>query len=172
MKSTFPITLSPAIRTYLLIGLSFLSFAVPFAFSGSQLITGTIVNCFLFLSAFLFPRKYFLPLIVLPSLATITRGIVFGPATPFLFYFLPFIWLANYSLIYVFTKMVKSKITYSHLLLPSLVKWLILFISANIYFKFSLVPRLFLQTMGIYQFITACLGGLAALFIYKKVFRG
>lgn len=172
MKNSFPISLNPAIRTYLLIGLSFLSFAVPFALSGSQLLTGTFVNCILFLSAILLSGKHYLPIIIFPSLATLARGIIFGPATPFLFYFLPFIWLANYSLVYFSSRTISSKLTYLHVLLPSLVKWLILFLSANVYFKFSLVPRFFLQTMGIYQFVTACLGGIVAILIYKKVFRG
>jgi hypothetical protein len=49
----------------------------------------------------------------------------------------------------------------------SAAKFLFLFLIANFYFKVSIVPALFLQTMGFNQLATALAGGLISFIIFK-----
>ena len=165
--NNLPIAL-PGIQRKIVILLSFLCFVVPFLLPGNQVLTGTLVNASLFLSAALLPTKFFFPLIVLPSLASLSRGVIFGPLTPFLYFFIPFIWLGNLSLIFVFRKTNVRLGSVLGIFLASMVKALFLFAFAHLYFTYKIVPQVFLTTMGINQFYTALLGGLVAIFILKK----
>lgn len=167
---SLPLTSSIAILTF--IGLSLLSLIFPFSLGHPQWLVGAIVNACLFLSAIFLPKKYFAPLIILPSLGVLGRGIIFGPFTYFLVYFLPFIWFGNLILILFFKKLYRtfdSKLSHSRFFLAvfcaSAVKFLFLMAVANLYFGLNLVPKLFLQVMGINQLFTALAGGAIAWFI-------
>lgn len=162
-----PIPLSAPRLLLVFIGLSVLSFSIPFALGHPQWLVGTIVNVSLFLSAVFLPKKFILPLVVLPSLAIFSRGVIFGPLTMFLVYFLPFIWLANLVLIFSFKKSFTKLPFLFSLVLAAIVKFFFLFAVANIYFKFSLVPSIFIQSMGLAQLMTALAGGLMAWIIFK-----
>lgn len=142
--------------------LSSLCLVIPFFLSQNQLLTGTIVNACLFFSSKFKTKKYQLPLIFLPSLATLSRGLIFGSLTSFLIVFLPFIWLGNYLLILTYEK--KGNIFFS-----AFSKYLLLYLTARLFFSFGLVPRLFLSSMGLYQLITALLGGLIFWLLQKKI---
>ena len=162
-----PLSLAAPRPALLLIGLSLLSFFIPFFLAGPQSVVGTIVNASLFLAVIFLPKKLILPLIVLPSLGVLGRGVIFGPLTMFLVYFLPFIWLGNLALILVFKKLY---LRFHFLLAASLAasaKFLFLFIIAHVYFELSLAPQIFLQMMGLNQFLTALAGGLMAWFIFN-----
>jgi hypothetical protein len=151
-----------------------LSFFVPFLLGHSQLLVGTIVNACLFISAVSMPKKFLIPLIVFPSLGVLARGVVFGPFTPFLIYFLPFIWLSNLVLISVFKKLYSFNYPVS-VFVSAVAKYLFLLIAANIYFRFKFVPAIFLQTMGLNQLLTALIGGiifLIILFFYGRYIAG
>ncbi|MCX6720256.1 MAG: hypothetical protein NTW11_00360 [Candidatus Staskawiczbacteria bacterium] len=160
-----PVTLSELTKFLAFLALSILSFFVPFAFGQPQWLVGTIVNACLFLSAIYLPKKYYIPLIILPSLGVLARGAVFGPFTFFIIYFLPFIWLANLLLVLVFKKAISLGIF--SVAISAFAKFLFLIAIANIYFSFNLAPKLFLQTMGLNQLITALAGGLIAFIIFK-----
>jgi len=67
----------------LFLGLAVLSFLIPFSLGHSQFLTGTLVNTFLFLAALFLPKRLLWPLIFLPSLAVLSRGLIFGPLTVF-----------------------------------------------------------------------------------------
>lgn len=187
-KSTtlsLPLQIPELSKVLVFASVSILSFFVPFAFGHPQWLVGTIVNACLFLGTMFLPQKYFLPLAVLPSLGVLARGIIFGPFTYFLVYFLPFIWLGNLILILAFRNVyefqlkrdpISSKVknVFSKLLeigsligLPAFAKFLFLFLIANIYFKFSIVPKLFLTAMGLNQLATALAGGVGAFVIFK-----
>ncbi len=142
-------------------------------------------------------KIFFASVIILPSIGVLARGLVFGSFTWFLIYFLPFIWLGNLILILIFKSLViarspqatwQSITEYVHklwiatpccskarndtgyifsVLIAAAAKFLFLFLTANIYFKFSIVPALFLQTMGFNQLATALAGGLVAFVIWK-----
>ena len=136
-----------------------LAVALPFVTS-NQIITGTLVNFLLFVT----PKKYVWPVIVFPSLAVLARGIIFGPLTPFVYYFIPFIWVGNYVLVKVFNKT-------NSVLISAIVKAGILYIGANVFVIFKIAPKVFLTSMGIMQLITAVLGGIGALIVIKKYGR-
>jgi len=165
-----PITLTELTKFLAFSALSILSFFVPFAFSHPQWLVGIIVNACLFLSAIYLPKKYYIPLIILPSLGLLARGVVFGPLTFFLIYFLPFIWLANLLLVLVFKKVISLGIF--SVAISAFAKFLFLFAVSTIYFNFHLVPKLFLQTMGIFQLFTALAGGAIAFIIFKSIRHG
>lgn len=141
-----------------------LGFAIPFLFSHPQLLTGTIVNSLLFVSSEKMKRRDLYPILVLPSLGAVSHGVLFGPQTIFLVYFLPFIWLGNYvqAVLFSFTKGQSYPV---RVLLAAIAKYLLLYLSANTYFRLHLVPKLFVTSMGLSQLITACLGGLLAFFL-------
>jgi len=163
------ISINTFLKTYSFPLLSSFAFLVPFALNHSQILTGTLVNTTLFLSAYFFPKKYQLPLLVLPGLGVLTRGALFGPFTLFLVYFLPFIWFGNYLLINVFQKANKSFGVLPAIFLSAFAKQALLLLSARFYFSAKIVPAVFLTSMGSIQLITAILGGLIALIIINKV---
>ncbi len=162
-----PISLPAPIPISVFIGLSFLSFSIPFSLSHPQWLVGTIVNACLFLTAIFLPRKFILPLIIFPSLGVLSRGIIFGPLTMFLVYFLPFIWLANLVIILVFKKLFSHLNYLLSVFFAVTAKSLFLFTIANIYFKLSLAPKIFLQLMGLNQFFTALAGGTISWIIFN-----
>lgn len=149
-----------------------LSFSVPLFFGHPQLVVGTVVNAILFTSTVKLSKKELLPIILLPSIGALSRGILFGPFTPFLLYFMPFIWIGNYLLISVFVKLQKVFPSLFRVFVSAAIKALFLFLAANVYFRLNLVPQMFLKAMGIVQFITAMLGGFLAFVIISLSFRG
>ncbi len=144
-----------------------LSFLIPFLISGPQLLTGTLVNCLLILGTKFVDKKN-LPIIsIIPSIAAILNGLVFGKFTVFLVYFLPFIWIGNFVLIKSIVYL-KEKIPLSISIVFSVIfKTIILFFTALVYFKFKLVPEIFLTAMGVFQLVTGLFGGLVFLGINK-----
>jgi len=166
MVLNLPVSLGNSARMAAFAVLSVSSFVVPFYLGYPQWLVGTLVNAFLFLSVVFLPKNLFFPLIVLPSLGVLARGVIFGSLTPFLIYFLPFIWLGNLILILSFRKMYNFNYIFS-LIASATAKFLFLTLIANIYFRFSIVPQMFLQTMGILQFLTALAGGIISLIVFK-----
>ena len=133
-----------------------ISVAVPFVTS-NQIITGTIVNFLLFVT----PKKYVWPVIIFPSLAVMARGIIFGPLTPFLFYFLPFIWLGNWMLVKLASQ--------GHPLQGIFGKVGILYIGANVFVIYKIAPKMFLTSMGIMQLVTAIIGGMLWIILARSL---
>ena len=166
LSSSLPIGLSSKLEALTFTAVSLLSFVVPFSLGHPQWLVGTIVNACLFLSAIFLPKKFLPPLIILPSLGVLVRGLVFGPLTVFLIYFLPFIWLSNLVLILVFKRFYNLKY-FPSVFFAATIKFLLLLTAANIYFGLHLVPKLFLQTMGIGQFLTALAGGMVSWSLFK-----
>ena len=140
-----------------------LAFCVPLLFNGSQIITGSIINTLLFISATKLSKKTLPFIAVIPSLGAVSNGILFGPFTIYLVYFLPFIWVGNYLLMYV-TKT-------SNFLVAALAKSLFLFLIAYIFVSLHIVPKIFLTAMGILQLVTALVGGIAAIGISKYLLK-
>jgi len=167
-----PVSISLVNTRLIFLSLALLSFVVPFSLGHPQLLVGTIVNAALFSSVVLLQGKLFLPIIILPSLGVLSRGLIFGPFTQFLLYFIPFIWLGNLGLILVFKKLFPSLGYFLSVVFASLVKLLVIFSFANLFFRFNLVPRLFLTAMGLNQLITACLGGFLSFLFLKKICHG
>ena len=144
------------------ISLSVLAFAIPFFISGPQWLTGTLVNSFLIIFVARSSNKNILPIITLPSIGALLHGVIFGPLTPFLFYFLPFIWMGNYLFVKVFEKLTHRINFFSGVFIGAVTKSLFLYFAAIIFFRLNIVPALFLKTMGLIQFYTALAGGILA----------
>jgi hypothetical protein len=138
-----------------------MGFSIPLLISQPQLITGTIVNSLFFIASEKLDKKALYPALILPSLGAISHNVLFGPQTIFLFYFLPFIWIGNYLQVNVFS-FTKKQNYLIRVFSSALVKYLLLFIAANVYYRAHIVPQIFITSMGTIQFATACLGGLLA----------
>ncbi len=170
---SLPLRISELTQVLVFGVISILSFFVPFSLGHPQWLVGTAVNACLFLAAMFLPERYFVPMAILPSLGVLSRGLIFGPFTMFLVYFLPFIWLGNLILILLF-KLIYSKVLKNFGIAAvggAAGKFVLLFLMANIYFKFSIVPAVFLQAMEFNQIATALAGGLLAfivLYAYRK----
>jgi hypothetical protein len=159
-------------KQFELIIFSVLGFFVPFFLGHPQLVVGAVVNAFLISAALKLGKYAVLPIVITPTLGVLSRGIIFGPYTPFLLYMIPFIWIGNYLLVYCFKKLnVQKKLNYWLTLgVGAGIKAGFLFAVASILFYFGIVPALFLTTMGSFQLITALMGGAVA-FGYEKASR-
>jgi hypothetical protein len=165
---SLPVELNTLKQVLLSAAISVASFFTPFLLGHPQWLVGTIVNAGLFISAIFLPKKYFLPAAVFPSLGVLARGLVFGPFTWFLVYLLPFIWLGNFILLSTFYFLIRAnKKILLGVVLASISKFLFLFFVANLYFKFHIVPAVFLQAMGLNQLATALAGGLISFLVWK-----
>lgn len=146
-----------------------ISFIVPFLFSQSQLPTGVFVNALLYLAVLFLPASTRLPIIIFPSLASLTRGLLFGSFTTFLLVFIPVIWLGNWLLTVVFDAL---RVKFGFIpagLIAAIAKVGVLFITATLFVRFRIVPALFLTTMGNVQLVTALVGLCVAFVVYRFV---
>lgn len=143
---------------------SMLSFFVPFLLS-NQILVGIAVNTSLIGGAMYMKGRNLLPVIILPSLGLLARGIIFGPITLYLLYMLPFIWIGNAVLI-LSLKLFHLKMKKSYLsaaLAGSVLKTALLFSSAFILYSLGIIPAGLLAAMGIMQLITAVSASVAFL---------
>jgi hypothetical protein len=148
--------------------LSLAGFLVPLFLGHPQILVGVIVNAALIIAALHLKGYRSLPIILMPSLGVLCRGIIFGPYTPHLLYMIPFIWFGNFLLVFSFKNF---KFNYwLNLAIGTVLKAGFLFTIALIFYKLGLLPVIFLTAMGILQVITAVLGGILA-FGYEKISR-
>lgn len=150
---------------------SVVSFFIPLLIGHPQIVVGITVNIALIMAAMNLKHYKILPVIILPSLGVLSRGLLFGPFTVFLLYMIPFIWIGNYLLVYFIKSLyVDKKKNYLFSLgVASGVKALFLFVTAFILFSLGLVPVVFLTAMGVMQFVTAFGAGFIAIGINKAV---
>ena len=148
--------------------LPILAFSIPFLLSGPQLITGTIVNTFLFIaSAKQINQRHLYLIALLPSLGAVSHGILFGQFTSYLLFFIPSIWLGNMVLILSFNKLKTALAFPFSIILPSIFKTTVLYLSALVFTGIHLVPTIFISSMGAVQIFTSMMGGTAAYVFYK-----
>ncbi len=150
---------------------SAIAFAVPFALGHPQLLVGTIVNASSVLAALNLKNQKLLPVILLPSFAVLTRGLIFGPFTMFLVYTIPFIWIGNSILVFSikYFYLARKWNKYLSMALGITAKVLILYLSAMIMIKFGVLPKVFATSLGIFQLYTALAGCALALIIQKII---
>ncbi len=144
-----------------------LAYVLPICLAHPQWLTGTLVNCWLFLAAEKLDRRELWPVLVLPSLGALSRGWLFGSQTVFLFYFLPFIWVGNYVLVAVFRGLA-GRSWFTRVGWAALVKFGLLALAALIYWRLGTVPSIFKQSMGLMQLVTALAGGAAAWLVNRS----
>ena len=148
---------------------SLLGFLAPFFLSFSQLFLGTVVNISLISSSLYLKGKKILPIIILPSLGVLSRGIIFGPLTIFLMYMIPFIWIGNSILVFS-VKLFHIKLNRSYVLssvFGSFLKAGFLFIITYVLFILGIVPSAFLFLMGAMQLFTAVTASLVLVPVKK-----
>jgi hypothetical protein len=142
---------------------------IPMFLSHPQFLVGTIVNCALVLAALNLKFYKTLPIIILPSIGVLISGLLFGSLTKFLIYFIPFLWAANFILVFSVKKISLYKINkFAIVPFAAFFKAIFLFSVAFVMFQVGLVPQLFLGAMGITQFYTALSGGIIAVLIHKS----
>lgn len=143
---------------------SVICFFAPFFIGHPQIVVGVIVNAALVMAGLNLKNYKTLPVIIMPSLGVLSRGLIFGPFTIFLVYMIPFIWIGNAILVYSFKFSKLNK--WANLVLGSAVKTAFLFTAALLLVNLGVLPGLFLTTMGIFQLYTALIGGIAAITIH------
>jgi len=139
-------------------------FFVPLLMGHPQVVVGVLVNTMLVVSALNLKGYKLLPIIIVPSLGVLSRGLIFGPFTIFLIYMIPFIWIGNAILVYAF-KWLNLYLNWNYFItlgVGALVKSVFLFLSAFVLYRMGLVPVMFLTAMGVIQLITALIGGTVA----------
>lgn len=156
---------------------SLISVAFPFLFPNLQILLGSVVNSTLVLSAFYLKGKKILPMIILPSISTLSRGLIFGPSTIYLVYLLPFIWLGNallVGLMKLFYIKLKANYVFSSVF-SIFAKVSVIFIFTYILFTLHVVPQALLLAMGLMQVVTAAIGCASAYFVdagRKRLVKG
>ena len=163
------VILAKSMPISLYLTLTGLAFLIPMIFSYPQWLIGTMVNALLFIAAIKLDFKKQLSIIILPSIGAFAHGVLFGPLTVFLLYFLPFIWLGNALLVkFVGLKLVSHWPFLYRALIASILKFTILFLVAYVYINLGLVPVVFLSSMGLIQLLTAVMGAIMAFFVLEK----
>ncbi len=141
-----------------------LSFSIPFLIQGPQLLVGSLINFLLILSISEYKFKEIIPALILPSLSVYLHGLLFGGATNFLLYLIPFIAISNalYVLVYKYIKT-----NYLNIYYAAFLKAVFLFTCTYILFRIVGLPQALLSAMGIMQFMTGIIGGIVASTLVK-----
>ena len=143
-----------------------LLFLIPI-FLSHQLLAGIIVNALLIRTALDHSLKKVAVLCLIPSLAVLFSGFIFGNLTSYLIYILPFIWISNFIIAYVSKKLFieQKKNYFFSTSMATIAKTVFLFLCITGLFLFGLVPALFLSAFGIMQLVTAESGALIVGFL-------
>lgn len=147
--------------------LSLLSFSIPLLIGHPQILVGTVVNALIVRSALSMKSWKNLPAIVLPSLGALARGVLFGPITVYLLYVVPFIWLGNFVIAILTKWLVRKYSSFFAVFFAAVCKSVAIFIPTYLFVSASILPKLFLTSMGYVQLITAVVGGTIALILTK-----
>lgn len=147
------------------------SFLIPFFISGPQLLVGIVVNMVLYLFVRFFGLTRTIPLLVLPSIGAMLNGVVFGVFSPYLMYFIPFIWLGNFVMVYLYDRYRKKKGAPFAVCISALNKAFLLLFVAIIFVHNTIVPPLFIQAMSMVQFATAVIGGMLAISVERIILK-
>ena len=147
-----------------LIFYSFAVFLIPLLIPSPQMLTGTIVNAFLIMAALHFRGWKAVPIVVLPSIAALFSGLLFGPFTVFILFMMPFIWIGNFVLVYLFKYLNLARNMNYWLALggSAIAKSAVIFGAVLLLINFNIVPAALLTAMGIMQLGTAVAGGIVA----------
>lgn len=150
---------------------SIAAFLLPFSIGHPQVIVGVFVNMLLVLTAFNLKGYKTLPIILLPSLAVLSRGLIFGQFTHFLIYTIPFIWIGNLFLVFVFKYMhfKQNWNKYLSLLASIAIKVVVLYLPTVMLIKSNVLPDIFAASMGVLQIYTAITGCTLALIFQKMI---
>ncbi|MBN2094629.1 MAG: hypothetical protein JW727_01140 [Candidatus Aenigmarchaeota archaeon] len=134
-----------------------IAFMTPFFLFQSQFMLGTIVNSMLVTGALYTKGKEMLPVIFLPSIATLAQGVLFGSLTKYLLFMLPFIWIGNALLVYGIKSLhIKKKQSFvTSAAMAATVKAGFLLVASYTLFTIGVIPAAFLTAFGMIQLGTA-----------------
>lgn len=171
---------SKAIEVFEYLFLALLGISIPLLLKHPQLLVGSAVNFVLIMTAINIKGwGKITSLIVFPSLSALIGTYLFGPFQVFLLYMIPFIWIGNAIIVFMFKYLyVSRKINYIITLpIAAILKGGFIYVMAVMLTKFAVIPAsaalVFATGMGIVQLQTALLGGFAALvvsIVYKVSF--
>lgn len=143
--------------------------------SNSQVIIGTIVNSLLIVAALnLKGIKKIIGVTIMPSVAIILSGLLFGSETNEMIWMMPGVWIGNFLFVYMFKwLMIEKKVNYFLTGLCSvIVKTLIIFGIFSLLNAFGIFSTTVIDTlrysMGILQGFTGILGVLLGYLIYTS----
>jgi len=144
--------------------LTLISISAPLFIKSPQILVGSIVNFALYFSARKFDFKKTLPSILLPSLIAYSTNILLNGATYFLLYFIPIIFIGN-GVYVLLNRYINNR--FLSVIVSSLCKSLLLYISAIVFVNGIGLPDIFLNSMGIMQLYTGLIGGTIAILMLK-----
>jgi hypothetical protein len=143
------------LNTITLYTLYTLSFLIPLLISKPQLLVGSAINLLITYSTLKYGFKKTFPILLTPSLVATGTGLLFGGATLFLVYLMPFIMISNILLSYSISK--KKNIL--GILIGIFLKVIFLYTATYILVQTIGLPSIFLTSMGLMQIYTALIGG-------------
>lgn len=151
--------------------LTSLAFFTPLILGHPQILVGSFVNALLIITALLLPSPYSFPVILMPSIAALAKGLLFGPKTVFLYYLIPFIWVGNLVLVSVFSKTHSgnNRWFFPAVILSAMAKTAALYLPTLLLVRIKILPAIFLTTMGLVQLSTAVIGGILAYFLWRFI---
>lgn len=161
------------IRRGEMVCLASIAFLLPLTLGGPQILVGTLVNAVLIYAALQYRFTRVLPIVVLPSIAVLSRGVMFGALTPVLMVLLPYIWTANVLLVAgIRLANTRGYPVWIALIVSVAAKVGFLFASTALLADSGLVPRAMILAMGQTQLVTALLGALIAALVSSRIGRG
>lgn len=163
-SNLFGITITDKIQ---ILVFSLIMFLIPLFLWWPQILVWSIVNFILVMAALKFKTKNILPLLLLPSIAVVSRWIIFWPFTIFMVYLMPVIWISNYLLVYIVANFRYNE--WINLSLWWISKVWFLFVISLIMIRIWLIPAFFAKAMWLWQLITIIIGGILALIIHKYI---
>lgn len=131
------------------------AFLIPLVVGHPQLLVGSAINFLIIFSTLRYGFKRSIPALVTPSLVATGTGLLFGGATLFLVYLLPFVILSNIFLSFTISK--QSNIW--GIFLGIVFKVIFLYTATSILVNTVGLPSIFLTSMGLIQIYTALIGG-------------
>jgi len=129
-----------------------LAVLVPLIVGKPQILVGTFINFLIVYSTLTYGIKKSIPILILPSITATSKGVLFGSATYFLLYIMPFIMISNYLLSFFASK---KKIALK--VFAVFVKGIFLYVAYLIMNKTVGLPKVLMSSIPM-QFLTAALG--------------
>ena len=164
----------------IIIGVLITPIVLPLVAINNQFIIGSIVNAALIIAGINVKGwKKIIFLITLPSIYAMTTGLILSTTSIYAVYMIPFIWLGNLSIIYLYRYLfVKKQKNYALTSLISIIaKASIIFIGFNILILTTLISNntmlleIMSKVMGINQIITCTIGSIIALTILNVFYK-
>jgi len=150
------------LNTITLYTIYLLSFLIPLVIGHPQLLVGSAINFLIIFSTLRYGFIKSIPVLLTPSLVATGTGLLFGSATLFLVYLMPFIMFSNAIL----SLTVSRWRNVFGIVLGSILKAVFLYSITFLLINVIGLPSLFLTPMGLLQLYTALIGGFVAFILF------